>query len=101
MKALVYQGMVTQISVEEFEVNPAYQWIDCDELVQVGWSYENGVFSPPPSPPTPSNEEMRRLLLPADSIRLEALWEKVVRGNSQPSDDLEVQIQDIYTQYPI
>lgn len=101
MKALIYQGSVVQISQEEFEVNPAYTWVDCDVNVQVGWTYVEGEFVPPPEPPTPTNAEMRIALLPTDSIRVEALWEAVVRNNTTPANDLEVEIQNIYTQYPV
>lgn len=101
MKALIYQGSVVQISSEEFEVNPAYIWVDCDENVQVGWGYVDGVFIPPPQPPTPTNAEMRALLIPSLSTRMEALWEAVVRNNMTPANDLEVEIQNIYAQYPV
>lgn len=57
MYALVYQGIVIQLASETFEVHPNYQWIPCDDTVEVGYSYTNGIFSAPTVIP-PTQEEV-------------------------------------------
>lgn len=49
---------------DEYEVTKAYPadfvatLVSCDDTVKTGWTYENGVFSPPVSPP-PTLEEQQ------------------------------------------
>jgi hypothetical protein len=57
MNALIYQGYVMQLEEVPFAVHPNYQWVSCDNTVQVGYSYSNGVFSAPPVP-VPTQEEI-------------------------------------------
>lgn len=47
MKALILNGRVVDISGVEFAVHPSMQWVDCPEGVQVGYLYDDGVFTAP------------------------------------------------------
>lgn len=58
MKALILNGIVVEVSQNEFEVHESLQWVDCDQSVQAGWSYVNGIFSAPPSPTEDQLKEM-------------------------------------------
>jgi hypothetical protein len=57
MKALVYQEKVIQIEPVPFDVHPNYVWIDCDNSVQVGDSW-NGVQFTSVAIPIPTMEEV-------------------------------------------
>jgi hypothetical protein len=50
MKALVYQSLVIQIQEDAFPVHPNYQWIDCNEDVKVGDSWNGENFIPKEEP---------------------------------------------------
>jgi hypothetical protein len=41
MFALVFRNRVVQVSEETFDVHPNYKWIECDETVEVGYSYSH------------------------------------------------------------
>lgn len=58
MKALVYHGVVIQIQETSFEVHPNYQWIDCDETVETGYLYQNGVFIEPQPEPLSLDDQL-------------------------------------------
>ena len=44
MKALILENKVCDITNETYEVHSSMQWVDCDETVQVGFDYVDGVF---------------------------------------------------------
>lgn len=58
MYALIYQEIVIQLETTPFDVNPAYSWVECDEAVAVGYTYIDGVFSPPYVPPLTIDEQL-------------------------------------------
>ena len=69
-KALVKDGKVLQIELNEFPVHPSFEWVDVQEDVQIGWIYEDGQFYPPPA--LPEHVELGILstdvwVIPADS----------------------------------
>jgi hypothetical protein len=48
--AIIENDVVVNIAVSEAAL--ASNWIEIDpKQAQIGWSYINGVFSPPPPPP--------------------------------------------------
>ena len=44
MKALVLDGKVVDVNKTEFEVHSSMSWVDCDEKVSVGWTYDGKTF---------------------------------------------------------
>ena len=58
MKALVLNKEVVQLEEKEFPVAPDLKWIDCDNTVKVGYSYDGSKFAAPPEPPEPSDEQL-------------------------------------------
>jgi len=61
MYARIHNGVVAEICVpvEGFTIEQCFhptlvdQMVPCTPDVQMGWSYENGVFTAPPAPETP------------------------------------------------
>ena len=45
MKALILNGKVIDVSEKEFEVHSSCTWVDCDDKVVVGWTYDGKTFS--------------------------------------------------------
>ena len=58
MKALVLNKEVVQLEEKEFPVAPDLKWIDCDNTVKVGYSYDGSKFAAPPEPPKPTDEQL-------------------------------------------
>lgn len=50
MKALVFEGVVRQLSEEEFPTHPSQTWVACDNSVQVGYTYDGTSFAAPSEP---------------------------------------------------
>ena len=44
MKALILDGKVVDIVKTEFEVHSSMSWVDCDDKVAVGWTYDGKTF---------------------------------------------------------
>ena len=45
MKALIFENKVVDVQATEFEVAPTMSWVDCDETVKVGFSYDGSTFT--------------------------------------------------------
>lgn len=63
MQALINPNngyIVQQIEVQKFPVSPPCFWVNCDETVNVGYVWQNGVFLAPvpPVPPVPTEVSM-------------------------------------------
>lgn len=51
-KALIFENKVVDIAPHEFPVAEPLFWVECDDEVKVGWTFESGQFvAPPPAPP--------------------------------------------------
>lgn len=59
MFALVQHDTVRQISESTFVVHPDYQWIECDNSVQIGDGWNGQVFVPQSVPEKPIDEVLR------------------------------------------
>lgn len=51
MNALIWNNRVCQLSMVAFPVAPPLFWIDVPSNVDVGWTYVDGEFTPPPPDP--------------------------------------------------
>lgn len=47
MKALVFEGKVTELAENEFPVSPEMEWIEVDKDVKTGDVHNDGVFKTP------------------------------------------------------
>ncbi|BAQ85565.1 hypothetical protein [uncultured Mediterranean phage uvMED] len=45
MKALIFQNKVVDVQATEFEVAPTMSWVDCDDTVKIGFSYDGSTFT--------------------------------------------------------
>ena len=45
MKALILDNKVVDVQATEFEVAPTMSWVDCDNTVKVGFSYDGNNFT--------------------------------------------------------
>jgi hypothetical protein len=45
MKALIFENKVVDVQATEFEVAPTMSWVDCDDTVKVGFSYDGSTFT--------------------------------------------------------
>ena len=57
MKALILDKKVVDLSEKEFDVSPSFTWVDCDDTVEVGYTYDKSKFTAP-SEPTPTDEDL-------------------------------------------
>ncbi|MDP2206978.1 MAG: DUF4376 domain-containing protein [Alphaproteobacteria bacterium] len=46
MKALVFNGRVVEVSADVFPVASSMEWVDCDETVQAGYTYDGSFHAP-------------------------------------------------------
>jgi hypothetical protein len=45
MKALILNNKVVDVQEAEFEVHSSMTWVDCDDTVKVGFSYDGSTFT--------------------------------------------------------
>ena len=45
MKALIFENKVVDVQATEFEVAPTMSWVDCDDTVKIGFSYDGNTFT--------------------------------------------------------
>ena len=45
MKALILNNKVVDVQATEFEVHESMTWVDCDDTVKVGFSYDGSTFT--------------------------------------------------------
>jgi len=51
MKALIFNNEVVDVQENEFEVHSSMTWVDCDNTVEIGFSYDGTNFTS--NKPTP------------------------------------------------
>ena len=45
MKALILENKVVDVQETEFEVAPTMTWVDCDNTIKIGFSYDGTTFT--------------------------------------------------------
>ena len=45
MKALIFENKVVDIQSTEFEVHSSMTWVECDDTVKFGFSYDGSTFT--------------------------------------------------------
>jgi hypothetical protein len=73
MKALILNSQVVQIEETEFEVHEDLTWVDCDNTVEVGFTYDGSTFTDPTPVPT-AEENLLRLRLKRNALLAETDW---------------------------
>ena len=73
MKALVLDGKVIDVSEKEFEVHSSMSWVDCDDKVALGWTYDGKSFKTN-EPSFTAEEELDRLRAKRNAILQASDW---------------------------
>lgn len=45
MKALIFENRVVDVQATEFEVHSSMTWVECDDTVKIGFSYDGSTFT--------------------------------------------------------
>ena len=45
MKALIFENKVVDVQLKEFEVHSSMIWVDCEDTVKMGFSYDGSTFT--------------------------------------------------------
>ena len=73
MKALVLDGKVIDVSEKEFEVHSSCTWVDCNDKVTLGWTYDGKTFKTNEITLT-AEEELDRLRAKRNSFLQASDW---------------------------
>ena len=74
MKALVKDGKVWDTSETEFEVHADFSWVDCDDTVKAGHTYDGSDFTAPTKPTVSAEEKLAMLRKRRDMFLSETDW---------------------------
>ena len=45
MKALIFENKVVDVQENEFEVHSSMTWVDCDNTIKAGFTYDGSTFT--------------------------------------------------------
>lgn len=99
MKALLVDNKVVDIQQESFEVHESMTWVDCDDTVEVGHTYENGEFVAPPVGGDNSYDLHRRMNYPILADFADAYYWKE-QGDDSKMKEYLTKITEIKNKYP-
>jgi hypothetical protein len=95
MKALIFNNHVMQVSSEPFEVHDEWTWVDCNDDVEQGYTFENGKFIPPAPVPERTYSELRAKKYPSVGDQLDDLFKAGLF-----SEEMAAKIQAVKDKYP-
>lgn len=95
MKALILDGEVVEIAQNEFPVHASLKWVDCDDTVKEGYTYEDGEFIAPPEPQVDRAAQIKRELDDIDKQTIRPLRAKIAGTETQEDTD---KLADLETQ---
>ena len=98
MRALIFENIVVDVRELDYDCHPDYNWVDCQEDCASGWSYNDGVISPP-SPIFVENVgehvEKREEAYPPIGDQLDALFHAGVFP-----EEMAAQLKAVKDQFP-
>ena len=94
MKALILNGEVVDVVETEFEVSSEMSWVDCDDIVKFGYTYEDGTFTAPEEY-IPTYDDARRGEYPPIGDQLDMIFRAGLGG-----DEFQAAIQAVKDKYP-
>jgi hypothetical protein len=61
--AIIENNTVVNVVLADAQFALSNGWVECQNDVEIGWTYADGVFTPPPepevvAPPAPTKEEL-------------------------------------------
>tara|TARA_B100000085_G_scaffold47759_1_gene41065 strand:- start:159 stop:512 length:354 start_codon:yes stop_codon:yes gene_type:complete len=74
MKALVKDGKVWDTSEKGFEVHADFSWVDCDDTVKAGHTYDGSNFTAPTKPTLSAEEKLAMLRERRNMYLTESDW---------------------------
>jgi len=95
MKALVFNGIVTDVCEQEFEVHPSFVWVEAVDGCVAGWVYENSSLHAPDPLPEQTYSHKRQREYPPIGDQLDALF----KAGVYPAEMAAV-IQAVKDKYP-
>lgn len=98
MKALVLNNQVVDIQENEFEVHESMSWVECDNTVEVGYTYENGVFAAPTVGSTPYDLARRMNYPPIVEFVDAYYWSQ--NGDNSKMQEYLAKVTEIKNKYP-
>jgi hypothetical protein len=45
MRALIFENKVVDVQATDFDVAPTMSWVNCDDTVKIGFSYDGNTFT--------------------------------------------------------
>lgn len=73
MKALIQNNKVIDVQESEFEVHPSLSWVDCEDSVEIGDSYDGSEFTSAIVPQT-SEQKLQDLRRSRNKMLAETDW---------------------------
>ena len=97
--AIIQDNKVINIAVADSEFASKQGWIFSPDEVQIGWTYENGTFSPPERNLEQEWNQIRKtrnsLLEKSDIYVLSDRWESMTNEKKQEWSDYRQNLRDI------
>ena len=85
MKALIFEGKVIDIVENEFEVHESLSFVDCNDTIEVGYTYSDGTFTAPETY-TPTYDQSRKDSYPSIGEQLDMQYWDAVNGTTTWKD---------------
>lgn len=95
MKALVFNGVVVDTTDKEFEVHESMQWVEAQDCVKVGDTFDGSKFTAPQEQPL-SYAQLRAAEYPPITDYLDG----VVKGDQAQIDAYIAACQAVKAKYP-
>ena len=87
MKALIKDNKVCDVVENEFPVTDEFTWVDCDNTVKQGFSYDGSTFTS--NLPTEEEEAQKQAELQADMDLRNSAKAKLVAGTPLTEEEAE------------
>ncbi len=98
MKALLINNKVVDLQQESFEVHESMTWLDCDDTVEVGFTYENGQFIAPSVGDVPYDLSRRMEYPELQDFADAYYWQQ--QGDDSKMKEYLAKITEIKNKYP-
>lgn len=98
MWALILNKKVVDKQEKTFQVHSSMRWVECDNSIEVGYTYENNQFIKP-EPPQIAYDLERRMNYPQLADFVDAYyWAQ--RGNNDKMNEYLAKCDDVKAKYP-
>jgi len=96
MKALIFEGKVVEIAESAFEVHDSMKWVDANDSIEIGYSFNGELFSAPLEIAAQTYAELRAKEYPPITDYLDG----VVKGDQAQIDAYIAACQAVKAKYP-